>query len=79
MSTPHLLVSEPTQQLLAQLAISLKEVAEAIGVSYETVRGWSYGRSDPTAENRAKLVAFANEHRKRLNKLARDLECSGPS
>lgn len=74
MSTQNALVTQPTQDLLKLLSVSLKEVAEAIGVSHETIRGWSYGRSDPTPENRARLLAFVEEHRERLARAAEELE-----
>ena len=73
MSTQNALVTQPTQDLIALLSISQKEVAEAIGVSHETIRGWSYGRSDPSPENRALLVAFVREHLARLERAARAL------
>lgn len=72
MSTHNVLVND-TQHLLKLLAISLREVAEAIDVSYDTIRGWSYGRSAPSPENREKLLAFVREHARRLNAAADEL------
>jgi len=74
MSTQSALVPDTVRDLLAHLAISLKDIAKAIDVSHETVRGWSYGRSDPAPENRAKLLAFVRQHRETLAKLAQELE-----
>ena len=68
----------PTRDLLAHLAISLKDVAEAIGVSQETVRGWSCGRSEPTPQNREKLLTYVEQHKTRLGELAQELRRDRP-
>ncbi|MEX2374321.1 MAG: helix-turn-helix transcriptional regulator [Dehalococcoidia bacterium] len=67
-----------TRDLLAHLAISLKDVAKAIGVSHETVRGWSSGRSEPTPKNREKLLSFVEQHNTRLGDLARGFKHDRP-
>jgi DNA-binding transcriptional regulator YiaG len=73
MSTHNVLVNDATQHLLKLLAISLREVAEAIDVSHDTIRGWSYGRSAPSPENREKLLNFVREHAQRLDAAADEL------
>lgn len=66
------------RDLLARLAISRKEVAKAVGVSHDTVRGWASGRSEPTGENREKLLTFVEHHRALLGELAKDLRRERP-
>ncbi len=74
MSTQSVSVSEEIQELLKLVSISQKQLASELGVPYDTVRGWSSGRADPTPENREKLVAFVREHAGRLKEAAEGLE-----
>lgn len=77
MSTQSVSVSEEIQELLKLVSISQKQLAAELGVPYDTVRGWSSGRADPTPENREKLVAFVREHAGRLKEAAEELEGEG--
>ena len=51
---------------LRLLNLPLLRVAEGVGVSHDTAKGWSAGRTDPSPENRAALAAFMRAHAKRL-------------
>ena len=53
---------------------SLPRLAEVLGVSHDTVKGWSAGRTDPSLENRASLAEFMRKHAKELMKAAEELE-----
>ena len=37
------------------------EVAEAIGVSSQTLTGWTEGKGEPTSDQAAKILAFLKE------------------
>lgn len=56
------------------LSPPLRRIADALGVSYDTVKGWSAGRTDPSAENRAALASYAREQAAELVRLAEELE-----
>lgn len=51
-----------------------KDLANALGVSYSTLRNWSSGRIEIPAENRAALAAFMRKHAQRLVAAAERLE-----
>ena len=70
-------MGELVRMTLQQVCISLKHVARGVGVSQDTVKGWSMGRTDPSPENRAALVAFLRAHSEKVAGLADDLEESG--
>jgi transcriptional regulator with XRE-family HTH domain len=40
------------------------KVAEAIGVSPETLTGWTEGKGEPTSEQAAKILEFLREENK---------------
>lgn len=67
-------MGESTEQALRLLHLPFAEIAAAIGVGYDTVKGWSSGRADPTPENRAALAAFMRGHAGRLERAAEELE-----
>ena len=60
--------------LMKALCLPQAQLSEALGVPYDTVRGWSSGRAEPSPENRAALAAFMRTHAGRLLKLAEELE-----
>jgi transcriptional regulator with XRE-family HTH domain len=59
---------EPTQEQLTALGNyrdiiiqHASKVAEAIGVSPQTLTGWTEGNGEPTSEQAAKILAFLKE------------------
>ena len=66
-------MGELTQRLLKLLCLPQSQLSESLGVPYDTVRGWSSGRADPTRANRTSLAAFMREHAKRLLGAAAEL------
>ena len=67
----------PVAELLNLLAPSLREVAERLGVSYDTVRAWKLGRRTPSRENLIKLAAIAKQHSAALSDLAQQIQDLG--
>jgi transcriptional regulator with XRE-family HTH domain len=67
-------MGEEIRNALRLLCPSLLDVATALGVSHDTARGWSSGRTNPSPENRAALAAYARQRADELHKLARELE-----
>ena len=59
-------MSEATKNLVKLVCLPIKDLSEALGVPYDTVRSWSSGRTDPSPENRAALLRFMGEHAKKL-------------
>ena len=62
---------EPTEEQLTALGNyrdiiiqHASKVAEAIGVSPETLTGWTEGNGEPTSEQAAKILAFLREENK---------------
>ena len=60
-------------QLLNLLAPSLRNVAQRLGVSHNTVRAWKLGRRTPSRENLAKLIEIAEERSAALGDLVRQI------
>ena len=60
--------------LVKALCLPQAQLSEELGVPYDTVRGWSSGRAEPSPDNRAALAAFMRTHAARLLKLAEELE-----
>jgi hypothetical protein len=59
---------QPTKEQITSLGnyrdIILQQaskVAEAIGVSQETLKGWTEGQGEPTREQAAEILAFLKE------------------
>ncbi len=50
------------------------ELADALAVPYDTARGWSSGKTDPSPENRQALAGFMRQHAKQLLEAADSLE-----
>ena len=67
-------MGEQTEAVIRLLHLPMAEIAAGVGVSYDTVKGWSYGRSEPSPENRAALLSFMRKHAAELVKLAEELE-----
>lgn len=59
-------MSEETKNLIKLVCLPIKDLSEALGVPYDTVRSWSSGRIDPSPENRAALLKFMGEHANKL-------------
>ena len=62
---------EPTEEQLTALGNyrdiiiqHASKVAEAIGVSPETLTGWTEGNGEPTSEQAARILAFLREENK---------------
>lgn len=66
-------MGEQIRNALRLLCPSLLDVAQALDVSHDTVRGWSAGRTDPSPENRAALATYARKRAKELERLAKEL------
>lgn len=64
-------MGERIQRILKTLCLPMNELAAELGVPYDTVKGWSSGRAEPSRENRVKLVHFIDGHIERLQE-ARD-------
>ena len=56
------------------LTPSLPVIAEALGVSHDTVKSWSSGRIEPSPENQQALAAFMRSHGEKLIEAAERLE-----
>ena len=59
---------QPTEEQLAALGNyrdiiiqHASKVAEAIGVSSQTLTGWTEGKGEPTSDQAAKILAFLKE------------------
>jgi transcriptional regulator with XRE-family HTH domain len=53
--------------------LTMGDMAERLGLSYDAVRSWSIGRTTPNKENRETLATFLDERADRLRGLAQDL------
>jgi DNA-binding XRE family transcriptional regulator len=69
-------MSERTKRVVQGLCVSLKDVAHAIGVSHDTLKGWSSGRTDPSPTNRSALADYMRDHAKTVERLAERLQGS---
>lgn len=67
-------VGETTEAIFRRLHLPYADIADRLGVGYDTVKGWAVGRSDPSPENRRSLAAFVREHAAELVELAEELE-----
>ena len=67
-------MGETTEGALDLLHVPFADIATALGVGYDTVKGWSSGRADPTAENRKALASFMRGHAAELLKMADELD-----
>ena len=53
--------------------LTLGDMANRLGISYDAVRSWSIGRTTPNEANREALAAFFDERADRLRGLAQEL------
>ena len=67
-------MGEQIEQVVRLLHMPFATIAKEVGVGYDTVKGWSSGRADPSPEHRVALAAFMRTHAARLVKLAGELE-----
>ena len=67
-------MGELIQGVMKILCLPQAELAQRMGVPYDTVRGWSSRRAEPSPDNRAALAAFMRKHAAELVKLAEELE-----
>lgn len=52
---------------------SMTDIAKRLGVSYDTVRSWSIGRTTPKADNLKELATYFDEQADRLRGLASEI------
>lgn len=71
-------MGEEIRSALRLLCPSLLDVANALGVSHDTAKGWSAGRTNPSPENRAALAAYARKRARELERLAEELQPTEP-
>ena len=62
------------RRLVKLLHAPLAEIADGVGVSYDTVKAWSHGRSQPTPANRMALACFGGRHAAELLTIAERLK-----
>ena len=62
------------RRILKILHAPLAEIADGVGVSYDTVKAWSHGRSQPTPANRTALARFVRSHAGELRTIAERLD-----
>ena len=67
-------MGEREQEILRLACLSLKDVADATGIAYGTVRNWSAGRIEMSADGRLAVASFFRKHAAELVKLANELE-----
>ena len=67
-------MGEETQRLIKLVCVPIRGLATTLRVPYDTVRGWSSGRADPSPENRQALAKFMREHARKLVAAAEELE-----
>ena len=59
---------------LALLTLTLRDVAELLGTSYNTVRSWRLGNRNPSPQVEQRLAKALRKHAQRLLKLADRLD-----
>jgi DNA-binding transcriptional regulator YiaG len=64
----------PVPDLLAAARLGWKEIAEALGVSHDTVRSWASGRREPSSKEQRRLAKLLRQHAHRLLRQADKLE-----
>ena len=67
-------MGDDDRAVLKLVCFTQKELADAIGVSYSTLRNWSAGRIEIPDESRVALAAFMRKHSTDLAKAAERLE-----
>jgi hypothetical protein len=65
-------MSKSTRRIMSTLSPAFRQIASEVGVSYDTVKGWSAGRADPSPRNRAALARFARDQAAKLVRLAEE-------
>ena len=68
---------ELAARVLGLLAPSLREIADELEVSHDTVRAWKLGRRKPSRTNMAKLAAIAEKRSAALDTIARQIRARG--
>ena len=67
-------MGDDDRAILKLVCFPQKELADAIGVSYSTLRDWSSGRIEIPGEVHVVLAAFIREHAEKLIVSAERLE-----
>jgi len=60
--------------LMKLLSPPYARIAEAVGVSYDTVKGWAAGRTEPSKKSKRAIAAFLRRHTRELEAAADELE-----
>lgn len=66
-------MGERVRTVMRALCLSQAQLADHLEVPYDTVRGWSSGRADPSPENRQLVITFIRQHADRLVAAADEL------
>ena len=64
------------QRVLKEVPFSMRQLAEAEGLSYGGLRGWAVGNRTPTPENIRKLAEGIRNQSDRLAELAAELDAA---
>ncbi len=67
-------MGEREGELLRVACLTLRDIAEAVGVPHTTVRNWSSGRIEVTDDMRTKLARFMRAPAARVLEAAEELE-----
>ena len=61
-------------ELLLTACLTLRDIAEAVGVPHTTVRNWSSGRIEMPSELRTRVATFMRAHAAKVLETAEELE-----
>jgi DNA-binding transcriptional regulator YiaG len=70
-------MGEKEGEILRAARVTLKDMADALGVPHATVRNWSVGRVAVPVDARAQLAAFLERRGGELTRLAAELREAG--
>ena len=69
-------MGDEDREAIKLVCVPQKDLADALGVSYSTLRNWSSGRIEIPAESSPALAKFMRQHAKKLVAAAEELEKS---
>jgi transcriptional regulator with XRE-family HTH domain len=64
------------QRVLKEAPFSMRQLADAEGLSYGGVRGWAMGNRTPTPDNIRRLAEGIRKQSERLAELATELDAA---
>ena len=67
-------MGDEDREAIKLVCVPQKDLADALGVSYSTLRNWSSGRIEIPPENSVALTRFLRAHAKKLVAAADELE-----